>query len=248
MSGAVMRARRGVGRGSGEWAVPVTNDLNTPLESSTVLIIDDHELVATSLALSLQAEGENAVHRPAPTAQAVLDTAVRAGTGLAVLDLDLGRDPSGRSIDGVDLIPALRRAGWRVLVLSGSSNAARIGSALAAGGFVWVSKNAPFPVLLVAIREARAGRSVMPAGQRERLIELHRRHEAERSEIRAKLRRLTPREREVLGQLAAGKRAQTIADQFVVSLPTVRTQVRAVLGKLEVGSQLEAVALYRMIG
>lgn len=248
MNGVVARARRRAGRGSGKWAVSVTNDRNTPLESSTVLIVDDHELVGTSLALSLRAEGEDALYRSAPTARAVLDSAVRVGTGLAVLDLDLGRDPSGRPIDGVDLIPSLRGAGWRVLALSGSSNAARIGSALAAGGYVWVSKNAPFPVLLTAIREARAGRSAMPPGQRDRLIELHRRHEAERSEITAKLGRLTPRERQVLGQLAAGKRAQTIADQFVVSLPTVRTQVRAVLGKLEVGSQLEAVALYRRLG
>ncbi|WP_242623174.1 response regulator transcription factor [Pseudonocardia sediminis] len=226
----------------------MTNERNTPLESSTILIVDDHELVGTSLALSLRAEGEDAVYRPAPSAAAVLDAAVRAGTGLVVLDLDLGRDASGTVIDGVQLIPALRGAGWRVLVLSGSSNASRIGSALAAGGFVWVSKNAPFAVLLTAIREARAGRSAMPPGQREHLIELFRRHEAERAEIRAKLGRLTPREREVLGELAAGKRAQAIANQFVVSLPTVRTQVRAVLGKLEVGSQLEAVALYRRIG
>jgi DNA-binding NarL/FixJ family response regulator len=36
-----------------------------------------------------------------------------------------------------------------------------------------------------------------------------------------------------------------VADHFVVSLATVRTQIRAVLTKLEVSSQLEAAALYR---
>ena len=36
-----------------------------------------------------------------------------------------------------------------------------------------------------------------------------------------------------------------VAEQYVVSLATVRTQIRSVLSKLEVGSQLEAVALYR---
>ncbi len=220
----------------------------TPLASPTILIVDDHELVGTSLALSLRAEGEDAVYRPAPSAAAVVEAARRAGSGLAVLDLDLGRDAYGTVLDGVDMIPALRGAGWRVLVLSGSSNASRVGSALAAGGYVWVSKNAPFPVLLTAIREARAGRVAMPPGQRERLIEMYRRCEAERADITAKLGRLTPRERAVLIELAAGKRAQTIATEFVVSLPTVRTQVRAVLGKLEVGSQLEAVALYRRVG
>lgn len=49
----------------------------------------------------------------------------------------------------------------------------------------------------------------------------------------------------MLGELAKGQRAQAVADHFVVSLATVRTQIRAVLTKLEVGSQIEAVALLR---
>ena len=121
---------------------------------------------------------------------------------------------------------------------------ARVRAALAAGGFVWVPKNAPFPTLLGAIREARAGRSVMPPGRREQLIEMHLARENDRRDLTAKLGKLTQREREVLALLAAGKRAQSVAEHFVVSLATVRTQIRAVLTKLEVGSQLEAVALY----
>ncbi|RZT86769.1 DNA-binding NarL/FixJ family response regulator [Pseudonocardia sediminis] len=215
------------------------------LESRTVLIVDDHQLVGSSLEHGLRAEDEDAHYHPTGSARAVLETAARYRPGLVVLDLDLGRDEDGRRIDGVELIPALRRAGWRVLVLSSSSNAARIGSALAAGGYVWISKNAPFPQLLLAVREARAGRSVLSGDQRERLIGLHRKHERDQHELTVKLARLTPREHEVLAQLAEGKRAQAIASHFVVSVPTVRTQVRAVLGKLEVGSQLEAVALFR---
>ena len=49
----------------------------------------------------------------------------------------------------------------------------------------------------------------------------------------------------MLSELARGNRAQAVAEQYVVSLATVRTQIRSVLSKLEVGSQLEAVALYR---
>ncbi len=49
----------------------------------------------------------------------------------------------------------------------------------------------------------------------------------------------------ILAELARGRRAQAVADHYVVSLATVRTQIRSVLSKLEVGSQLEAVALYR---
>ncbi len=55
---------------------------------------------------------------------------------------------------------------------------------------------------------------------------------------------LTGREREILQLLAAGQRAPTIAAHSVVSAATVRAQIRAVLTKLGVHSQLEAVALY----
>jgi DNA-binding NarL/FixJ family response regulator len=109
----------------------------------------------------------------------------------------------------------------------------------------WVSKNAPFPALLSAVRAAQEGRPAMAGDRRERLVALSRQRGAERAELNAKLAKLSQREGEVLAQLAQGRRAQAVADHFVVSLATVRTQIRAVLTKLEVSSQLEAAALYR---
>ena len=93
---------------------------------TTVLIVDDHQLVATSLALGLRAEGVAARHE-APRGAAAVLAAARPGPGLALLDLDLGRDEQRRPIDGVALVAPLRAAGWRVLVLSGSTD--RTGSA-----------------------------------------------------------------------------------------------------------------------
>jgi DNA-binding NarL/FixJ family response regulator len=56
------------------------------------------------------------------------------------------------------------------------------------------------------------------------------------------------REREVLALLAQDYRAGATAEHLVVSLTTVRTQIRAILVKLEVNSQLEAVALANRAG
>jgi DNA-binding NarL/FixJ family response regulator len=85
----------------------------------------------------------------------------------------------------------------------------------------------------------------MPAVARDTFVAAHRERRAQRGELAGKLDRLTPRELEVLRLLADGHRAHAVADEFVVSLATVRTQIRAVLTKLGVTSQLEAVALYR---
>ena len=59
----------------------------------------------------------------------------------------------------------------------------------------------------------------------------------------ARLDLLSTREREVLADLMAGRSVREIAERKVVSEATVRTQVKAVLAKLEVGSQLAAVGL-----
>lgn len=211
----------------------------------TVLIIDDHELVATSVMLSLRAEGVHARWCAARSEAEILATATPLTPGLALLDLDLGRDAAGDRVDGAHLVGPLVQLGWRVLIMSGSSDRSRIGAALAAGALAHIAKHAPFERLLGAVREGLGGGPVMAPDRRDALIAFSRERNAHHAELAARLQRLTHREREVLAELARGKRAQAIADQYVVSLSTVRTQIRAVLTKLEVGSQLEAVALYR---
>lgn len=58
-----------------------------------------------------------------------------------------------------------------------------------------------------------------------------------------RIRSLTPRETEVLGLLASGNASQDVANELFISLTTVRTHIQNILKKLEVHSQLEAVAL-----
>ncbi|WP_249266153.1 MULTISPECIES: LuxR C-terminal-related transcriptional regulator [unclassified Pseudonocardia] len=236
-----------VGDGRVSWSRPADGG-GGALASGAVLVLDDHQLVGTSLATALRRDGEDAHFVPAHSEIDVRRAVDGVVPGLLVLDLDLGRDERGRRVDTIPLIPELRRAGWRILVLSGSSNPLRIGAALHHGGFTWVPKSAAMPTLLVNIREARAGRSLLKPTQREELVRRYLEWDARQQSVRGRLAALTRREREVLDLLAGGMRAQAIANHFVVSLPTVRTQVRAVLGKLEVGSQLEAVALVRSLG
>lgn len=59
---------------------------------------------------------------------------------------------------------------------------------------------------------------------------------------------LTRREVAVLAHLVHGRSAAEIARDHVVSEGTVRTQVKSILRKLEVGHQLAAVALAREVG
>jgi DNA-binding NarL/FixJ family response regulator len=78
---------------------------------------------------------------------------------------------------------------------------------------------------------------------REELVRLHQRLRGRRHEVTERLARLSTREREVLDQLAAGRGASAIAADATVSMSTVRAQIRSILAKLEVRTQLAAVAM-----
>ena len=66
--------------------------------------------------------------------------------------------------------------------------------------------------------------------------------------MQARLDLLTTREREVLAHLMLGRTVREIAARSVVSEATVRTQVKSILAKLEVTSQLAAVGLAHHVG
>ena len=55
---------------------------------------------------------------------------------------------------------------------------------------------------------------------------------------------LSPREREVLESLAAGRAYKQISEQMGISINTVRTYIRRIYEKLHVQSRTEAVAKY----
>jgi DNA-binding NarL/FixJ family response regulator len=213
------------------------------LPTSNVLIIDDHDLVAMSLALCLRSEGLHAQRHAARSRDGILTAVATLVPGVVLLDLDLGRGPDGSLIDGTTLVAHLCRNGWRVIVLSATTDEPRIGRALDAGALACVSKTAALPVLVTTIRRAMQGGEVMRSERRQHFIEQYRRQQAHARAVELRLSRLTDRERAVLDRLGRGRRAQSIAEEFGVSLATTRTQIRAVLHKLDVTCQLEAVAL-----
>ena len=155
---------------------------------------------------------------------------------VALLDLDLG--PFGR---GEELLPVLTGAGTRVLVVSGQRDEAVVGGCIHAGAYGAVPKTAGFDELLEAILATLAGQPVLSLQERERLVGAWRRRESDVAAALAPFEQLTRREAVVLGMLMEGKPVERIAGDSFVSVANVRIQVRSVLLKLGVNSQLEAV-------
>jgi DNA-binding NarL/FixJ family response regulator len=210
-----------------------------------VLIVEDHALLSTTLSMALSGHGVEARRCEGGTPDAVRAAASGVVPGVALVDVDLGPGQGGDSLSGIDLVPLLLGDGWRVIIMTGCAPETEIAKAVMAGAVGWVHKTAPFPELLTAVLDAVAGRPVMAESERQRLAQVHHVERARDRARRAGLDLLTAREREVLDGLVAGKRAAAIAEESVVSLATVRAQIRAILAKLGVSSQLEAVALVR---
>jgi DNA-binding NarL/FixJ family response regulator len=223
-------------------------DTNDPAPNGgTVLIIDDHALVSTTLAMALESRGILTHCSEASSVEAMRRATANVTPGVALVDVDLGVAPDGRMRSGVDLVPVLVDLGWQVVMLTGSARAPDVAAAIAAGAIGWLHKKAPFEALLASIVAAVAGERLLSDEERLQLVRLHYGEKAQALIRRAGFDQLTAREREVLDGLVAGKRAAAIAEESVVSLATVRTQIRSILAKLGVSSQLEAVALCREI-
>lgn len=206
--------------------------------TSRVRIVDDHELLAQSLSYALQARGFDATPLVVINLEAARAELLADPPDVVLLDLQLGA--AGH---GLCLVRPLTEAGSRVLVVSGVTDQRDIAATVEAGAVGFVSKSKPIDVLLEAATAVLRGEKVMTDDARHQLLDQLRRHRAESRACRRPFDDLTTREREVLRGLCDGESVTTIATRCVVSVATVRTQVRAILLKLGVGSQLEAVAL-----
>jgi two-component system, NarL family, nitrate/nitrite response regulator NarL len=212
-----------------------------------VLIVEDHRLFAEAVDLALSVEGY-AVHRievpPDPGSPGALVTEIVKQQPLVVLlDLDLGRFG-----DGVRLIEPIARSGANVIVVTGSTDRARWGDAVQAGARKVLSKSQPLSDILATVRRIIAGLPVMDREEREELVSEWTRFREELHEVRERLEQLTNREGVVLGHLMKGRAVRQIAGMSTVSEATVRTQVKSILAKLEVSSQLAAVGMAHEIG
>jgi DNA-binding NarL/FixJ family response regulator len=217
---------------------PTRDETGDP-SGGRILIVEDHAMMAQTLAMSLSARGYECEIAGLRDAAQVRDQAARFRADLILLDLHLG------SIDSLDLIPAFRAMGSQVLVVSGSNDEPRLVAALALGTLGWVRKAEPFEQLLDAVVRALQGRTIFPSARHEELAAEGREQLAAERETRSRVSRLTPREREVLIALSQGRSVQEIADRQYVSVATVRSHVQGILSKLGVSNQLAAVALAR---
>lgn len=201
-----------------------------------VAVAADHALVVESVGAALATLGFAPVpvgRRPRP--------GPRPDVGVLVSELDRpDRVAAAQELVGGD-VP------W--LVLTGVVQGPSWGAVYERGAALVVPSSAGLHEVEVLIRRLAAGHLPAARGPRhDELVGTWRRFAQRRAELGTRLGTLSRREDQVLVALSDGLPVREIAQQGQVSESTVRSQVKAILRKLRVTSQLAAVAAYREVG
>jgi len=210
-------------------------------EPISLLICDDHRLLTDAVAVIVDSDpGLCLVAAPVDNGPDAIRLSEEHRPDVVLMDIELRGAMNG--IEATRRIKQVSPAS-QVVMVSGHRRPTVLVEAVEAGAAGFVDKNAAVDDLLAVVHSAAAGELLIDPTLLARLIPqlAAERHVANRT--RAKLARLTSREREVLTLLTQGRGSDAIAHQLVISRPTVRTHVQNILTKLEVRSQLEAVAM-----
>jgi DNA-binding NarL/FixJ family response regulator len=195
--------------------------------------------MAEALMMSLQQHGFGHVALARSVTQdGVLAAAENFGPVVALVDSEL----TGTSTS-LSLIRKLDEMGVAVVMLTGTDEPERYALCLEAGAVGIFDKSRALEDLMALLTDAAMGRSVLQPASRDALLAVVRSQREEAERRLAPFRTLTNREQAVLAALMDGKTAEVIAKEHNVSVATIRSQIRAVLQKLSVKSQLAAVAL-----
>jgi DNA-binding NarL/FixJ family response regulator len=206
-------------------------------------IVEDHALLAQSLAFALMNLGVDVMVVADLSPAAVVETLRTNEPDMVLLDFDLGDAGVG-----LDLIPAITELGLRVVMLTGEKSPVTLAECVEAGAIGIIDKSEPFARLIEQVRDVADGRGILSRPARDSLLAELRAHRTQESHRLSPFQRLTVRESEVLQDLVEGKNAERIAEESYVSVATVRSHIKAVLAKLGVNSQLAAVAMVRRAG
>jgi two-component system response regulator FixJ len=184
----------------------------------TVFVVDDHPGVRKSLRSLVESAGLRAETHA--SVEDFLHAFDPERPGCLVLDVRL------RNRNGLDLQDELRRrqATLPIIVMTGHGTVPISVRALKGGAVDFLEKPVAPKMLLERIRAAvEVDRTARAA-------------KAQRAKVTGRVASLTPREREVLDLLLAGKSSKEIAVQLRLSVRTVEGHRRVVLRKMEVSS------------
>ncbi|MGA8619074.1 MAG: response regulator transcription factor [Candidatus Sulfotelmatobacter sp.] len=192
-----------------------------------LLVVDDHPVLREGLAALIGSQPDMTLVAEAATGKDAIDLFKVHLPDVTIMDLRLP------DMNGIAAISAIREhsPNARVIVLTTYLGDVQAERALKAGAYAFLLKATLRTDLLAAIRAVNRGQKRVPTEVASEMAE------------HAAADFLTPREIEVLEQVAAGNSNKIVADHLEISEDTVKSHIRSILDKLGANDRTHAVTI-----
>jgi DNA-binding NarL/FixJ family response regulator len=192
-----------------------------------ILSVDDHALVREGLATVINDQPDMQVVADAATGGQAIAQFRQHLPDVTLLDLRLP------DMSGIEALTAIRREfpEARIIMLTTSEGDVEVQRALEAGARGYLFKSMAPESMFQVIRKVHTGKTHVPAEIAVHLAE----HLSDE--------RLTPRELDVLQQIAEGNRNSDIAAKLFVAEGTVKVHVKNIMQKLGATDRTQAVTI-----
>jgi DNA-binding NarL/FixJ family response regulator len=202
-----------------------------------VVLVDDDPLVRAGLRMILGGAPDIDVVAEAADGQDAVDVVLREAPDVVLMDVRMPR------MDGLAATRRLldRGTSARIIVLTTFDTDDMVVTALSYGAAGFLLKDTSPADLVDAVRRVAAGQPILSPSVTAQLIATvtRPRDEAVQRSARARLARLTEREREVAEAVSEGLTNAEIADRLHLGVATVKTHVGALFSKLDVSNRVQ---------
>lgn len=202
-----------------------------------VVLVDDDPLVRAGLRMILGGAPDIDVVAEAADGQDAVDVVLREAPDVVLMDIRMPR------MDGLAATRRLldRGTSARIIVLTTFDTDDMVVTALSYGAAGFLLKDTSPADLVDAVRRVAAGQPILSPSVTAQLIATvtRPRDEAVQRSARARLVRLTEREREVAEAVSEGLTNAEIADRLHLGVATVKTHVGALFSKLDVTNRVQ---------
>jgi DNA-binding NarL/FixJ family response regulator len=205
------------------------------LDDVRVVVVDDHDLFRTGLRNLLEEQGVNVVGEAA-NGQTAIRVVSELAPDVVIMDLNM---PGLTGVETTRQLSGIAPLA-RVVVLTISADDDDVMNAVMAGACGYLLKDSSIQELIIGIRAAAAGESLISPQIAAKLLQRLRAQSTSEDAAATIRAELSDREIEVLKLIANGKDNAQIARELFISPKTVKNHISNILMKLQIDNRIQA--------
>ena len=205
------------------------------LDEVRVVVVDDHDLFRTGLRSLLEEQGVNVVGEAA-NGQTAIRIVSELAPDVVIMDLNM---PGLTGVETTRQLSGIAPLA-RVVVLTISADDDDVMNAVMAGACGYLLKDSSIQELIIGIRAAAAGESLISPQIAAKVLQRLRAQSTSEDAAATIRAELSDREIEVLKLIANGKDNAQIARELFISPKTVKNHISNILMKLQIDNRIQA--------